>query len=118
MATAKKSAKTSAPVVSKTEPKKTSEGQRAFLLKNGFTEAEIPALSRDSMREMDLIIAAQRKRRAGAPTDGQIKYLTEEMGYKRQDALRFTFGEASALIGKNQEARGIKRTRKPAQASA
>lgn len=89
------------------EPKATSQAQRDTLLKNGKQEHEIPALSRDAFKLIDQIFAAQRKKKAGAPTENQVKYLVEQMGYKRSDAILFSFGQCSKLIYENKKARGL-----------
>ncbi len=88
-----------------TTAKLTSTAQRNWLLKNKVAADAIPELARDAMRQMDLIIAKRKKQRAGAPTTPQVAYLVDQMNYKRADAIKFSFGEASTLIYKNKLAR-------------
>lgn len=113
-----KASKSAAPVTAAVPTAKlTSDAQRMFLLRNGFDESQIPELARDSLREMDLIIAAQRAKRAGAPTKRQVDFLVAQ-GWKRDDVIKMSFGDCSKLIHKNMLARGLIKPRQRTQASA
>lgn len=84
-------------VASVPEYKPTSVDQRKWLLKNGFTEEQIPATAYESMKLMDKIIAAQKLRRNEPPTGPQLNFL-EDHGYNRAAMSQRTKGYCSSLI--------------------
>lgn len=84
----------------------TSEKTRAWFLRNGYTEDQIPALAKDAVPMMQAHIDNQRLRRAGPPSPAMVKYLLDH-GWARSQVDTMTFAEASKLIYKSKLALGL-----------
>jgi len=87
----------------------TSDATRNWFLRNGYTDAQIPDLAKDSVPVMQAHIDAQRARRAGPPTTGkygQVAYLLAH-GWTESAVSRMTFTDASSLIYKSKKAKGL-----------